>query len=395
MALVALAIVLPSCASAQKVDTDPLNLDPHVREAFQRFYNMDYEGALAGFQRIRAAHPEDPIATDYVLYVTLFRELFRLDLLDTTFYANDGFLTGKHTVVEDPRVRDRIQALAGKAIEQANVELDKNPKNVDALFARGWAKSLDATYQAMVQRSFISALKQALSAKNDCQEVLNVDPNYVDAKLVTGVYQYVVGSLPWGFKLLVGIAGIHGSKSAGMALLRDSAQHGVITNVESRTVMALFLRRDAKYQKALAIDEQLAAEFPHDFLFCLERANVSKDAGQGMKAVALYREVIHQAQRPGYFASAHSELAYFGLGATLRGQHLYPQSVEAFRQAAVQPATSPELKRRSLLAAAEVYDLMHQHDRATQLYQAVINQGSNTAQGELARKYMKNNYAER
>ena len=60
------------------------------------------------FEKIHGEHPGDPMATAYLLDAVLFRELNRLDLLDTTFYANDGFLTGKHTVVENPQVRDRV-----------------------------------------------------------------------------------------------------------------------------------------------------------------------------------------------------------------------------------------------------------------------------------------------
>lgn len=384
--------LLPVHSAAQTVNTNPLNRDPQVREAFQHFYNMDYQGALVRFQRVQAAHSNDPIATDYVLYVTVFQELNRLDLLDTTFYANDGFLTGKHTVVENPKVRDQVKALSDKAINQANAELKLHPNDPNAWFARGWARSLQATYLAMVERSFGSALKLALGAKNDCQKALDLNSHYVDAKLVVGVYQYVVGALPFAFKMLIGIVGIHGSKSTGMAMLRDSAAHGVITGVESRTVMALFLRREAKYQQALAIDEGLQAEYPRNFLFSLERANVSKDAGQGMTAVEYYRNAIRNAERPGYFISAHVELAYFGLGATLRGQKLYQQSVDAFLKAASQPTTSPELRRRCLLAAGENYDLMHQHNKATQEYQAVIQAGGNTVQGELARKYERSNF---
>lgn len=396
IALAALMAFLPvRSVAAQTVDTDPLNRDPLVHEAFQYFYVMDYDGALTRFEKVQAEHPSDPIATDYILYVTLFHELFRLDLLDTTFYANDGFLTGKHTVVEDPKMRDQIKSLADKAFNQANVELKKNPNDVNALFARGWARSLEATYQAMVERSFTSGLKLALGAKNDNERVLQLDPNYVDAKMIVGIYQYVVGALPFAFKLLVGFAGIHGSKAAGMALLRDTAAHGVITSIESRTAMALFLRREGRYQEALAMNSSQVAQYPHDFLFCLEEANLSKDAGLGMKAVDLYRKVISEAQHPGYFASAHVELAYFGLGASLEGQHLYQESVDAFRLGAFQPTTSPELKRRCLLAAGEVYDLMNQHDKARQQYQEVVDAGGNTTQADLARKYMRNAYTGR
>jgi tetratricopeptide (TPR) repeat protein len=387
-----IAVQSASIASAQPVQTDPLNRDPLVQQGFDRFYLMDYAGALDHFYKVQAAHPSNPIATDYVLYVTLFRELFRLDLLDTTFYANDGFLTGKHTIVEDPKARDEIKSLANKAINQANDELKNNQNDINALFARGWAKSLDAVYLGMVERSYPAGLKMALGAKNDHERVLQLDPNYVDADMVVGIYQYVIGSLSFGFKIVFGFAGIHGSKTTGLAMLQNSSNRGVITSVESRTSMSLFLRREAKYQQALGINRTLVRQYPRNYLFCLEEANLSKDAGEGMKSVDLYRKVVSNAQRPGYFASSHLELAYFGLGDSLRGQRLYPEAVQAYEKAASQPSTSPELKRRCLLAAGEVYDLMNQHDKARQQYQAVIDGASGSSQADLARKYMGSAY---
>jgi len=103
--------------------------------------------------------------------------------------------------------------------------------------------------------------------------------------------------------------------------------------------------------------------------------------------------VIDQAKKPGYFLSAHPQLAYFGLGDTLRGQKMYPDAVSAYREAAAQPTISPELKRRCLLAAGQIYDLMGDHEKATQQYQAVIDNGSDTVQANDARKYMKSAYS--
>jgi len=389
---VILSLLAAQAAKADTVDTDPLNRTPEVRAAFDRFYVMDYEGALSRFEAVRQQHAQDPMATDYILYVTLFRELFRLDLLDTTFYANDGFLTGKHTVAEDPKIRDQIKDLADKAFDQANAQLKTNPDDVNALYARGWARSLEATYLAMVERSFGSGLKLALGAKNDHEKVLQLDPNYVDAKMVVGIYQYVVGALPFGFKLLIGFAGIHGSRDAGMALLNDSSARGVITSVESRTAAMLFLRREARYPQAYEIAHGLAVQYPHDFLFCLEEANLLKDAGNGPKAIAQYRQVIDKAKQPGYFPSSHLELAYFGLADTLRGQKMYSHAVDAYREAAYLPTSSAELKRRCLLAAGQVYDLMNDHDKASQQYQAVIDAGSDSAQADQARKYQHSAY---
>lgn len=377
------------CAATGTVDTNLLNREPDVREAFQHFYGMEYDDALERFERIQREHPNDAIATDYVLDAVLFRELNRLDLLDTTFYANDGFLTGRHTVVEDPKVRDRVRSLADQAASQANAALKANANDENALFARGFARSLQATYSAMVERAFATGMKQALGARSDCDKVLQLDPNYADAELVTGVYQYVVGALPMAFKLVIGFMGIHGSKGAGMALLRDDGERGVITRVEARTSMMLFLRREGKYQPAVEIAHELAEEYPHDFLFRLEEANLQKDGGDGMVAVQSYRQVIEMAKRSGYFPNAHLELAYSGLGDSLRGQKRFAEAVEAYREGALQPTTSPELKRRCLLEEGKTYDLMQQHDKAVLQYEAVLNAGSDTVQGDQAKKYMK------
>ena len=221
-----LALLWPISMHAQEraIQTNPLNRKPEVRAAYDRFYTLDYDGALTRFQKVQQAHPNDPMAADYVLETVLFHELYNLGLLDTTLYAHDGFLTGKHQVLEDKAFSAHIEELSNNAIRLAEQQLRKNPKNVDALYARGWSKSLHATYMGLVQRSFISALRLALQARNDNDQVLEIDPDYVDAELVVGVHQYVVGSLPLAIKMLAGLAGIHGNKEKGLALLRDDGE---------------------------------------------------------------------------------------------------------------------------------------------------------------------------
>ena len=270
--------------------------------------------------------------------------------------------------------------------------LRNKPDDVNAVFARGWARSLRAAYEGMVQRSFVSALRMAVDAKNDHQRVLDLDSQYADARMVVGVYQYVIGSLGLGFKLVIGMAGISGSKSKGLELLESSAANGVITSNESKTCIALFLRRERRYKEAITIVRGQALAYPRDFLFALEEANLLKDDGQGDAAIAAYQRLLNDAKTPGHFPNAHLELAYFGLGDTLRGRNRYSEAVAAFQQATGQSTISPELKRRCLLAAGQVYDLMHDHDKARGEYLAVVAAGPDTSQADLARKYMRSAY---
>ncbi|MGB9409350.1 MAG: hypothetical protein WCA89_17585, partial [Terracidiphilus sp.] len=369
------------------------NYDPQVRAAYDRFYNLDFPAAVAQFQQFHAAHPGDPQATAYLLDALIFQELYRLDLLDTTFYANDGFLTGRHATDEDPKARDRILGLADEAIHEADLRLARNPNDIDALFARGWVRSLKCTYVAMVQRAYGAGFRLATKGKDDAKRVLELDPDYVDAKLIVGVYEYVVGALPWPFKLLIGFAGITGSKSEGLKLLNDDGNRGVITRIEARTVIALFLRREAKYKEAIEVVRGLKSLYPHDFLFCLEEANLRKDAGEGMAAVTAYREIVADSAKPGYFAQAQLELAYFGLGDALRGQRHYDEAALAYEQAAwTKNNVSPELKIRSLLAAGECHDMTGERQLAVRDYQAAIDAGPNTSRADTARKRLRNPY---
>ena len=390
---VLLIMLVPMAGRADaRVHTNPMNLDPQVREAYRYFYQLDYPAAVQRFERIHREHPGDPHATTMLLEAVVFQELYRQDLLDTTFYANDGFLTGKHATDEDEKKRDEIFALADEAVREADWRITRNSKDVDALFARGWARSLRCTYVAMVERSFGAGFRLAGKAKDDCAKALQIDPDYVDAKLVVGVYEYVVGALPFPFKILIGFAGITGSKSKGMELLRDDAERGVATSVDSRTVIALFLRREGKYKEAIEVVRTLKQQYPRDFLFSLEEANLRKDAGEGMKAVDAYRSIITDAGKQGYFAEPRLELAYFGMGDALRGQRHFAEAAQAYEKAAAAKSVGTELKVRTLLAAGECHDLLGEREQALRDYREAVDAGPNTSRADTARKRLKSPY---
>jgi tetratricopeptide (TPR) repeat protein len=396
MIVMATVLGLAAVASAQTVEihANPLHSDPMVREAYQHFYVLDYPACVALLEKVHAAHPGDPEAATLLLEAEVFAELYRQDLLDTTFYANDGFLTGKHPMQEDTGVRDRIFSLEDEVERESEARLSRNSRDVDALYARGWARSLRSSYVAMVERSFRTAFHMALQAHSDEAKVLEIDPRYIDAKLVVGTYQYVIGALPWGFKLLFGFAGITGSKTRGMEMLHDDFARGPMTSVEAGTVIALFQRREAHYQEAITVVRSLEEKYPHDFLFCLEEANLRKDAGEGMAAVTAYRSLLAQAAKPGYFPSSHLELAHFGLGEALRGQRHFAEAAQAYEQAAWVPGSGAELKRRSLVAAGKARDLNGERSLAVRDYQAAAGTGSDTTQGDIARKLIKTPYRE-
>jgi len=372
--------------------TDPINLTPLVREAREHFYNLDYDGALSRFETVLKNNPQNPMAVDYVLTTVIFRELYHQDLLDTTYYAHDSFLSSKRDVPVPEATRQRIEDLTDRAIDLCDKQIDANPNDKNAYFARGYAHGMHAAFITLVDHSFISAAHQGLNARNDSEHALKIDPGYADAKMAVGIQQFAVASLPRILRIMVGIAGVNGNKEKGLQLLREAAAQGVVTPIESRTALSLFLRHEGRYPEALTVERGLAQEFPHDYLFRLEVANITKDGGNGPAAIAAYKAILADAQKPGYFYEPRLHMTYFGLADTQRGQNDIADAAKNYLEAAAQPTCSDWLRRRAQLNAGEMFDLLHNRAEAIKQYQLASAGGGDQSQADAAQKYLKNPY---
>jgi len=385
----------PPQAGPASQHSDPLNFDPAVRDGFDHFYILDFDGALSRFEAVLKAHPQDPMAFGYVQMATVFRELYHQDLLDTTYYAHDSFLTSKRNVPVAPATRQRIEYLTDTGIRLADDRIRANSNDKDAYFARGYLRGIHAAFITLVDHSYVSAARQGYAARNDSEQVLKLDPQYADARMAVGIQQFAVASLPGWVRMLVGIMGVGGNKERGLSMLREAAAHGVITSVESRTVISLFLRHDGRYPEALVVQHGLAVQFPHDYLYRLEEANLTKDKGNGPGAIALYKEVLADAAKPGYFIDPRLQLALLGLADTQRGQNDVAGAAESYLKAAEQPNCSDWLRKRAQLNAGEMFDTLHQRAKAVKLYQMAAAAGGDQSQAETARRFLNSPYTGR
>jgi tetratricopeptide (TPR) repeat protein len=392
--LAALLLASPAFADAYNpaAHTDPINLTPQVREAQEHFYNLDYEGALTRFEAIQKANPQSAIAIGYLLQTLVFRELYRQDLLDTTYYAHDSFLTSKRNVPVPPDVRDRIESLTNSAIALCDRQIKANPNDANAYFARGYARGMHAAFITLADHSYVAAARQGYASRGDSEQTLKIDPDYVDAKMAIGIQQFAVASLPRFVRILVGIAGVGGNKEKGLNLLRESAAHGIVTPIESRTALSLFLRHDARYPEAIVVQKGLADQYPHDFLFRLEVANLTKDSGNGPGAIAIYRQILADAKKPGYFIEPRLHMTYFGLADTERGQNNITDAAQNYLLAAAQPTCSDWIRRRAQINAGEMFDLLNKREEAIRQYQLASADGADQSQSDAARHYLKTPY---
>ena len=149
--------------------------DPLNHTAFDHFYNLDYDRAVQEFDQILQRHPDDPFAVNHLLTAVLFRELYRMGALNTGEYANDTFIRAAHRPA-DPKVKEQIKDLVQRALSLEEKRLGENPKDVEALYARGVTRAQFATYTAMVEHAWFSALRNAVGARRDHERVLELAP---------------------------------------------------------------------------------------------------------------------------------------------------------------------------------------------------------------------------
>jgi tetratricopeptide (TPR) repeat protein len=366
--------------------------DPQSDAAFDRFYNMDYDRAEQEFEKIVEKHPNDPYAVNHLLTAVLMHDLYETGSMNTGDYTNDSFI-GRAPRPTDQKIKDRIKDLVRRADDLEEQQLKANANDINALYCRGVTRAQFAVYTGIVERAWFSALRNAVGARHDHERVLELDPQFLDAKLVVGTHNYVVGNLPWSVKMAAAIAGLSGSKDKGMAYLRDVAKSDGENAVDAKVVLTLFLRRENHYGEALGYMNEMSAKYPRNHLFLTEVANLQRASGDLPDAEATYRKVW-QNGHDGKYGNLHYELAAWGLGELLRSKKDLLGAATAYELVNQAPNPDPDIVQKANLAAGEMYDLMQKRDLAMKRYETVLAGNANTGPADQARRYIREAYRE-
>ena len=369
--------------------------DADTRAGFEHFYNLEYDQAIHYFEVAVKSHPGDAFAVNHLLSGVMFKELYRIGALDTELYAKNGFLTSKQFPI-DPKAKQQILDLMEQSLQISEARLKKNPNDVDALYTRGVERGLRATYIGLIDKSWFAALRSAVGARRDHERVLELDPKYSDAKMAVGIHNYVIASVSWPVKVAASVIGLSGNKQKGIQYLYEAGEAGGETAVDSKIALSLFLRREQRYPEALKLVGGLCDDFPRNFLFRLEDANLLNAAGRGQEAIAAFRKIVADDQA-GTFAKgkARMEMVHYGLAEALRGQGQFDEAAREYDAAATSGRIDPDLRQRAQLGAGEMFDLLHNRKEAVQRYEALLAMDKTSEHADLARRHLKNPYSAR
>src|SRR6185437_8040416 len=142
------------------------------------------------------------------------------------------------------------------------------------LFAMTLSVGAQADYASLIDKHQLDSLKMIGEADKYAEKLLVVAPDAADAYLGLGTANYFIGSLPGFKKFLLGFAGIHGDKKAGIQQIEIAAAHGHYLRPFAKIMLALAALREKKPEVARVQLNELVAEFPENPLFARELAKL-------------------------------------------------------------------------------------------------------------------------
>ncbi len=368
--------------------------DPATNPGWVAFYNNEYDQALDYFEQQVKAHPDDPSAYDHVAQAILYRQMFRDGALESELVTGNNPFLKRAKLAIAPQDKQRFAECINQALALSAAALQKNPADVLALYAAGVAHGLQANYLFLVEKAWLQALHEFTAARKLNQEILRVDPTFVDARLVLGLDKYVVGCLPFYLRAIGSIGGFHGDKQGGIRQLEQVSREGVLDRYDAQILLAVIYRREHCPTKGLPLLQAAASRFPRNYLLQLEQVQLFSDAGDKDDAlkVLAHVEELRQSQAPGYASLSAAKVQY------MRGNLLFWYGDLDRARTDLKQATgkADELDLNTALLAwlrlGQVYDLREDHREATEAYREAIKAAPSSEIAAEAKNYISSPY---
>jgi tetratricopeptide (TPR) repeat protein len=374
----------PSAKAAASTSFDRARFDELRREGFDALYNLDYEGARRRFDEMTRAFPAHPAGYQFLAAALWLRTLNESRRLQASLYNNEGFYKEDKNDKGESKVAAEFKELTRKTKELCDLRLAADPKDVEALYYLGASEGLKAAWGSMVERSFMSALRNGNDSVDHHRDLLKIDPTFTDAKVTVGMYDYVVGTLPLPVKILASIGGFRGSKKRGLATLEEVAAKGNWARDDAKSLLIALLKRERRFRDAYTYANELATKYPRNYLYRMEAADAlvsqaeverasNPEAAKKTEAEAF--AVFDALLAPARGASAPHpplDLVHFNYGEALLVAGQAERAAKELLAAAGVPNAEGSMVTRARLRAAQALDVAGKREEALTQYKAVL-----------------------
>ena len=384
--VLALMLLLPVNASGQseprpaaEASITPAALSPEIielrRAGTEAVYNLDYATARAKFEEIRRLLPSHPVG-DLNLATLLWLEYLNKNRrLQTGLYKKDSsFYAGAEKAQEesegdtvdpafDRAFRDRMAQAKTKALALAN----RNRNDADAIYFLGAYYGVMAGYEASTARKFFAAMRNGSRSVDAHEKVVKLRPDYNDAYLSIGLYDYIVGSLPFAYKAFAAVAGVRGNKQRGIERLVKLIESNSASSDDARVLLMAVYQNEGRFEDALAILKSLNSKYPASYLLKLETASTLVELKRADEAYRTFESLLNDPTSKPVF-----DLIQFQYAEALALNNQFKSAADHFLAVPKIESADANLATMALLRAAQVTDLAGNRDLAISQYKSVL-----------------------
>ena len=273
-AALTLAAVLGTSTRAAEIGAPaPISEDrPHLEAAFRLMYTLRFDEARAEVAAHRRASPDDPLGAAAEAASHLFEEFDRVGVLTSAFFLDDDRLLGGIEGRADPGRRDRFLAANDRARKMAAARVEANRDDADGLFVLTLTDGMRGDFEALIEKRQLSALSYIRRAENEATRLLAVRADAQDAYVALGSANYIIGCQPGYKRFFLWFGGVRGDRQRGMEQLQITAERGHYLKPLAKALLALASEREGQLDRARALFEDLAGEFPENPVFAREAA---------------------------------------------------------------------------------------------------------------------------
>lgn len=362
-----------------------------VERGFDHFYNLEFDEAIANFELAIEGQPAVPDLYNHMAQSILYREMLKAGALESELVSGGNAFLRREKMNPTAEDQKRFDAAIAKAMLLAQEELQSKPDDTAALYAMGISYGLRANYNFLVRKAWLDSLRDATQGRKLHNRITDLEPSYVDARLVQGVHDYIVGSLPWHYKLMGFLVGFRGDRDEGVRTLEQVAARGNRTRDDAAVLLAVVYRRERKFGPAIALLERLIPKYPRNYLLRLELAQMHSDNGDGVAALKAIAEVekLKKAATPGFARLPVEKILYYR--ATVEFWYRdYPAAIANFQKVI---ARAEELDLNTGVTAwmrlGQAHDLRGERELALRCYRSAVEYAPSSGAAKECQGYLR------
>ena len=262
-----------------------------LNSGMDALFNLDYGKAWDDFQKVRQLKPDTPLGEIFESEFYWWRifnstgDFYDLDYIDALKTKRSDF-------------DDQFINTMEKTFTKADAYLKSHPQDAEAYFHVGMANALRSRLEAGRDHT-VAVVKYVKKSREYLDRCVVLDPNFKDALLGLGAYNYYVeeyGGIYKPLRFLIRLPA--GDRQRGIQQLEEASQlDGFISTEAKFFLVSIYLRDSQKrYADAERMLHDLTEKYPNNPIFRFALGHAQKmqhqydSARENFKKVAAHRE---------------------------------------------------------------------------------------------------------